>query len=53
MEMDALIEHVYDKIKDFRNDEGVQITCAGIRDWALQFGDDAAFKYDTYLSLVI
>ncbi len=41
--MDALIEQVYDKIKDFRKDEGVQITRDGIRDWALQFGDDAAF----------
>lgn len=41
--MDALIEKVYDKIKDFRKDEGVHITPEGIRDWALQFGDDAAF----------
>ena len=41
--MDALIEQIYDKIKDFRNDEGVQITRDGIRDWAMQFGDDAAF----------
>ena len=41
--MDALIEQIYDKIKDFRKDEGVQITREGIRDWALQFGDDAAF----------
>ena len=43
MYMDALIDQVYDKIKDFRKDEGVQITREGIRDWALQFGDDAAF----------
>lgn len=41
--MDALIEKIYDKIKDFRKDEGVHITHQGIRDWALQFGDDAAF----------
>ena len=41
--MDVLIEQVYDKIKDFRKDEGVQITREGIRDWALQFGDDAIF----------
>lgn len=41
--MDALIDQVYDKIKDFRKDEGVQITREGIREWALQFGDDAEF----------
>ena len=41
--MDALVDQVYEKIKDFRKDEGVQITREGIREWALQFGDDAEF----------
>lgn len=41
--MDALIEQVFDKIKDFRRDEGVEITRDSIREWALQFGDDAEF----------
>lgn len=40
---DTLVEQVYDKIKDFRKDEGIQITCDGIREWAEQFGDDADF----------
>lgn len=39
----TLIEQIYDKIKDFRKDEGVQITREGIREWAEQFGDDAEF----------
>ena len=41
--IDALVEQVFDKIKDFRKDEGVQITRDGIREWAEQFGDDAEF----------
>lgn len=41
--MDKLVEEVYDKIKDFRKDEGVVITRDGIREWAEQFGDDAEF----------
>lgn len=41
--MEALVDQVFEKIKDFRKDEGVQITREGIREWALQFGDDAEF----------
>lgn len=41
--MDKLVEEVYDKIMDFRKDEGVVITREGIREWAEQFGDDAEF----------
>ena len=41
--IDALVEQVYDKIKDFRKEEGVQITRENIREWAEKFGDDAEF----------
>ena len=41
--IDALVEQVFDKINDFRNKEGVQITREGIREWAEQFGDDTEF----------
>ena len=41
--IDALIEKIFNKIKDFRKDEGVQITCESIREWAQQFGNDAEF----------
>lgn len=41
--IDALVEQVYNKIKDFRKDEGVQITRENIREWAEQFEDDAEF----------
>lgn len=41
--MDELVERVYDKIKDFRKDEGVVMSCDAIRQWALQFGNDAEF----------
>lgn len=41
--MDELVERVYGKIKDFRKDEGVTMSCDAIRQWALQFGEDAEF----------
>ena len=41
--IDALVEQIYSKIKDFRKDEGVRITREGIREWAGQFGGDAEF----------
>lgn len=41
--LDAFVEQIYNKIKDFRKDEGVVITREGIREWAEQFGDDAEF----------
>lgn len=43
MMIENLVEQVYDKIKDFRKDEGVQITRESIREWAEQFGNDAEF----------
>ena len=46
--IDDLVEQVYNKIKDFRKDEGVRISREGIREWAEQFGDDAEFMlYET------
>lgn len=41
--MDRIVDSIYDKIKDFRNDEGVHVTHDSINNWALQFGDDAEF----------
>lgn len=41
--IESFVEQVYDKIKDFRKDEGVRITRESIREWAEQFGDDAEF----------
>lgn len=41
--LDALVEKTYDILKDFRKDDGVQITREGIREWAEQFGEDAEF----------
>lgn len=41
--MEKLIDSIFSKIKDFRKDEGVKITREGIREWAIQFGDDAEF----------
>lgn len=41
--IESLVEQVYDKIKDFRKDEGVQVSRESIREWAEQFGDDAEF----------
>lgn len=41
--MDQLVGSIYEKIRDFRKDEGVQITTRGIREWADQFGKDAKF----------
>lgn len=38
-----LVESIFDKIKDFRKEEGVTITLDSIEEWALQFGDDADF----------
>lgn len=47
--IDALVEQIYSKIKDFRKDEGVQITRDGIHEWAEQFGEDAEFMLsETY-----
>ena len=38
-----LVESIFNKIKDFRKDEGVTISLANIEEWAQQFGDDADF----------
>lgn len=38
-----LVESVFNKIKDFRKEDGVTITLDSIEEWALQFGDDADF----------
>lgn len=38
-----LIESIFNKIKDFRRDEGVTMSLAHIEEWAQQFGDDADF----------
>ena len=50
--IDALVEQVYDKIKDFRKDEGVQINREGIREWAEQFGNDAEFMLSETLNIL-
>ncbi len=41
--MNESIRKIYDIIKDYRSDEGIQITPEDIRDWAFQFGDEAEF----------
>ena len=41
--MQQSIDTIYDIIKDYRNDDGIFITKEHIQEWALQFGDDAAF----------
>lgn len=38
-----LVESIFNKIKDFRSDEGVTISLTNIEEWAQQFGDDADF----------
>lgn len=38
-----LVESIFNKIKDFRKDEGVTVSMATVEEWAKQFGDDADF----------
>lgn len=38
-----LVESIFNKIKDFRKEEGVAITIDDIEEWAQQFGNDADF----------
>ncbi len=41
--MIELAENIYEIIKDYRNDDGIQLTIENITEWAGQFGDDAEF----------
>ena len=41
--MDKLIHKVFEIIKDYRNDEGYQISESDIKQWAEQFDDEAEF----------
>ena len=50
--MQQSIDTIYDIIKDYRNDDGIFITKEHIQEWALQFGDDAAFVLREFAHIV-
>ena len=40
---DVYAQKIYDVVKGYRNDDGIQITQSSILDWASQFGTDSNF----------
>lgn len=50
--MQQSIDTIYDTIKDYRNDDGIVITKEHIQEWALQFGDDAAFVLREFAHII-
>lgn len=50
--MQQSIDSIYDIIKDYRNDDGISITKENIREWALQFGDDAVFVLQEFAHII-
>lgn len=41
--MRKIAENIFEIIKDYRNDDGIQLTIENIIEWAEQFGDNAEF----------
>lgn len=52
LKMQQSIDTIYNTIKDYRNDDGIFISKDHIRDWALQFGNDATFVLREFAHII-
>lgn len=50
--IDDIVEKIYEVIKDYRCEDGYQMTKEHIKEWGLQFGDDAEFVLEEFAHIV-